>query len=125
RATVAAHPLDRQPFQGRPSVGGIPLLTRGDQRRDEAAGLQELPLEARRDRTALLGGGESKIQRGRGRQGGPVRHARPAAPPQVVKEPPGGIIRRGQQGPTTVGGSLGELPRDVHVTCPPPKSPQR
>src|SRR5439155_8594340 len=66
RATVAAHALDRQPFQRRPSVGGVPLLTRRDQRRDESPRLQELPLEARGDRASLLGSGEPKIQRGRG-----------------------------------------------------------
>src|SRR4029077_2261123 len=54
RATVASHALDRQPFQGRPSVGGIPLLTRSDQRRDETARLQELALEPCRDRATLF-----------------------------------------------------------------------
>src|SRR6266581_4886598 len=63
-AAVAAHALDRQPFEGWPAVGSIPLLTRGDQRRDESAGLQELPLEARRDRPTLLGSREPEIQRG-------------------------------------------------------------
>src|SRR3989449_9384057 len=30
-AAVAANPLDRQPLQGRPPVGGVRLLTRGDE----------------------------------------------------------------------------------------------
>src|SRR5439155_11160590 len=66
---VAAHAFDRQPLERWPPVRGIPLLPRGDQRRDESARLQELPPEARGDRASLLGSRESEIQRGRGRQG--------------------------------------------------------
>src|SRR5205809_481083 len=64
-AAVAANPLDRQPLQGRPPVGGVPLLTRGDERRYEPARLQEVPLQPRSYRATLLGGGEPKIERGR------------------------------------------------------------
>src|SRR5437762_13613624 len=122
---VAAHAFDRQPLERWPPVRGIPLLPRSDQRRNESARLQELPPEARGDRAALLGSREAEIQRGRGRQGGPVRHALSGTPAHVVEEPGGGIVRGVEQGATAVLRCPGKLPRDLRVPCPAPECPQR
>src|SRR5207253_922383 len=114
-----------QPFQGRPSIGGVPLLTGGGQRRDEAARLQELALEARGDRATLLRSGETEVQGGRGRQRRAVRYALALAPPNVVEESAGGIIRGREQGASPVLGRLRELSRHVRVSRPPAECPER
>src|SRR5437667_3970747 len=98
-AAVAANPIDRQPFQGRPSVGGVPLLTRGDERRYEPAGPQEVSLQPGSYRPTLLGGGEPKVERGGGGDRSPVRDALAAPPTDVIEEPGVGIICRREQGP--------------------------
>src|SRR5437773_11567466 len=43
-ADVAANSLDRPPSHGRPSDGGVPLLTRGDERRYAPAGPEAVSL---------------------------------------------------------------------------------
>src|SRR2546421_11284093 len=92
-AAVAANPLDRQPLERRPAVGGVPLLTRGDQGRDKPAGLQEIALQARGDGTSLLRRRQPKVQRSGGSQGGTVRHALARPPPHIVEESACRIIR--------------------------------
>src|SRR6266581_1046920 len=109
RPPVAAHPLDRQPLERRPPVGGVPLLSRRDQRRYESARLQEVPLQPRRHRPALLRRGEAEVQRSRRRNGGAIRHPRAALPAHVVEESRGGIVRGREQRPTPVLGRAGEL----------------
>src|SRR5437879_154158 len=74
------HPRDCQPLHRRPPVGSIPLLARGDQRRDEPARLEEIPLEARCYRATPLRAREPEEERNRSRQGRAVRYAL-AAPP--------------------------------------------
>src|SRR5205807_10309443 len=108
-----------------PPIRGIPLLPRSDQRRNESPGLQELPPEARGDRAALLRSRESEIQRGRGRQGGPVRHALSGAPAHIIEKTACRIIGRRQQRLTTVLRRPDKLPRDLRVPCPTPECPQR
>src|SRR5256885_16121361 len=82
----SVHSFDRQPLQGRPPVGRIPLLTRSDEGRDEPTGLQEIPLQPGGDRATLLRSGEPEAQRGRSRERGAVGHALPAPPADVVEE---------------------------------------
>jgi hypothetical protein len=53
-AAVPAHALDTHPLERGPAIWCVPLLPRRDRRRDEAAGLEEIALEARGDRAALL-----------------------------------------------------------------------
>src|SRR5207244_13261653 len=97
RAAVPTHPLDRQPLQGRPAVGRVPLLTGGDQGRHEPAGPQELAPEARGDPTALLGRGQSEIERGSGRERRAVVYALAALPADVVEEPGDGVVGEREQ----------------------------
>src|SRR5947199_8701330 len=124
-AAVAANSLARPPFQGRPYVGGVPLLTRGDERRYEPAGPQEVSLQPGSYRPTLLGGGEPKVERGGGGDRSPVRDALAAPPTDVVEEPGVGIICRREQGPATVLGRVQELFGDLRVTSPPAERPQR
>src|SRR5207247_7297270 len=70
----------------------VPLLSRGDQRRDESAGLEELAAETRGHGTALVGRREPEVQGVSGRERGTVRHPRAAAPAHVVEIPGGRII---------------------------------
>src|SRR5206468_2890865 len=53
-APVAPYPFDREPLERRPAVRAVPLLARREVRRDEAAGLQKVALEARGDASALI-----------------------------------------------------------------------
>src|SRR5207245_11693998 len=89
------------------------------------AALLCIAVEAGCYRATLLGSGESEIQRGRGRQRWAVRHALAVAPPNVVEESAGGIIRGRAQGASPVLRCLGELCRHVRVPCPPAECPER
>src|SRR5204863_4598106 len=72
RATVAAHPFDREPLERRPAVRGVPLLAGREGGRDKTAGLEKLALEPLGDVPALILRRDSEIEGGRGRERGTI-----------------------------------------------------
>src|SRR5439155_24915085 len=95
------------------------LLTGSDQGRHEPAGPQELAPEARGDPTALLGHGQSEIERGSGRERRAVVYALAALPADVAEEAGDGVVGEREQRLTTLVRRSGEAPGDLRVARPP------
>src|SRR6266581_3557812 len=93
---IAAYPFDREPLERRPAVGAVPLLARREVRRDEAAGLQKVALEARGDASALIVSRNAEVER-RGRcERRPIgdERAPPGAPAPIEEESRLGVVHR-------------------------------
>src|SRR2546427_298929 len=87
---VAPYPFDREPLERRPAVRAVPLLARREVRRDEAAGLQKVALEARGDASALIVTRNAEVERRGCRERRPIGDER--APPGAPAPIDSGIV---------------------------------